>query len=295
MKTGIKLIFAATVLLGTAGAACAAANPYKNLSEEIARAAAENAVRRVAVLAFEGRGGAGRNEGAFVTEQVSAALSATKKVSLIERALLENVLRETRLASAAGGGGAYKEMFSVDAVVAGIIFPDGEKLKVFIKLIEVSSGRVLLSKVAEGARLSGGFIESMSDALGLPDVPMPSVSDVAEFSGAPADLRDAVAVPVPGACVERRMLLAGMNEELVNDKALYWAAKMSEPGFSVSSLRSNPGSEIADLELRRHFYKLLKKYYAAGYAAGPRPEKRGKLARLMWMEDLTARECGGHL
>lgn len=283
------------VQLLLAAPALAAVNPYKGLSEEIARAAAENSVKRVAVQCFEARGGAGGNEGAYVAEQVSAALSAYKKISLIERSLLEGVLKEARLSADAGGEGASREIFSVDAVVTGIVFPDGDNLKVFVKLIELRTGRVLLSRAAESLRLAGGFMETMSAAMGLPDLPMPGAADVAEFGGAPSDLRDAPARAAPGACVERRMLLASMNEDLVSDKALYWAAKMREPGFSVARLRRNPGAEISDPGLRHHFYKLLKKYYAAGYSSGPRPEKKDKLARLLWLEDLTADECGGNI
>ncbi|OGR81150.1 MAG: hypothetical protein A2X32_08455 [Elusimicrobia bacterium GWC2_64_44] len=294
MNTKFKKISAAVVcLVLLAVSAQAGGNPYRGLSEDIARAAAANAVKKIAVLGFEGRGGAGRNECAYVAELVGTALSATKKVSLIERSLLDGVLKEARLSSSAGGEGPDKELFSVDAVVTGMVFPEGDCLKVFIKLIEVRTGRVLLSKAAQGVRLAGGFMETMSDALDLPDVPMPEASDIREVSMAASGLRDSVAEPAAGACVERRMLLASMNAELVAEKALFWAAKMREPGFSLAKLRRNPGSEISDRGVRSDFYKLLKKYYAEGYSSGPGADSKGRLARLLWLEEVTAAECGG--
>lgn len=295
MNVRAIIIFAAAVLMGPAGAALAGADPYKSLGEDIARAAAENAVKKVAVQCFEAGGGAGRGDAAYVAEQVAASLSAIKKISLIERSLLEGVLKESRLSSTAGGEGASSEIFSVDAVVTGIVFPDGENLKVFVKLIELKTGRVLLSRVAESLRLAGGFIETMSDAFGLPDVPMPKAGDALEFGEAPSDLRDAVAVGSPGTCVERRVLLDSMNKDLIVDKALYWAARMREPGFKTAELRRNPGSEISDPELRRYFYKLLKRYYTERRMEGARPEKKEKLARLLRLEDQTADKCGGHI
>jgi len=294
MNTKFKKISTALVFLGLfAVPALAGSNPYRGLSEDIARAASANSVKKIAVLGFEGRGGAGRSECAYVAELVGAALSATKKISLIERSLLDGVLKEARLSSSAGGQGPDGEIFSVDAVVTGMVFPEGDCLKVFIKLIEVRTGRVLLSKAAEGVRLAGGYMETMSEALNLPDVPMPSAADILEFGMAPSGLRDSVAERAPGACVERRLLLAGLNAELVAEKALFWAAKMREPGFSLAKLRRNPGSEIGDRSVRNDFYKLLKKYYAEGQASGPVAGKKDQLARLLWLEDLTYEECGG--
>lgn len=287
-----KTMITAALLLGLLAAPAACADPYRRLCEEIARAAADNSVKRVAVQSFESRSGAGRNEGAYAAEQVSVSLSATKKVSLIERSLLEGVLKEAGLSSAAGGREASREIFSVDAVVTGVVFPDGDSLKVFVKLIELHTGRVLLSKAAETLRLSGSFMETMSEAMGLPDVPMPEARDMDIFARPPADLRDTPAERETGICSRRRAVLAKMNEELVDDKALYWAARMLAPGFSLAELRRNPGSEIADPELRRYFYAVLGRYYAEGRAAGPAEGTKERLGRLMHLEEKTAEKCG---
>ena len=281
------------LLLGASAAPAAGADQYKGLGEAIARAAADNAVKRVAVQSFETRGGAGRNEGAYVAEQVSAALSGTKKIFLVERELLEGVLKETRLSLAANGAPAADEIFTVDAVVTGVVFPDGDSLKFFVKLVEVRTGRVLLARAAETLRLGGSFMETMSEALGLPDVPMPRAEDMRIFEPPPPDLRDTPAEPPPGSCAARRALLTRLNEELLSDKALYWAGRLREPGFSLSGLRSNPGSEISDPALRRDFYRLLARFYAEGRTAGPDGGRRGRLDRLLRLEEATAAECGG--
>jgi len=79
--------------------------------------------------------------------------------------------------------------------------------------------------------------------------------------------------------------------ELVDAKALYWAAKMKEPGFNMRSLSRNPGTEIADPEVKAKFYRLLGTYYNLETTAPPAPDKIAALTDLIEEEARFHNEC----
>ncbi|OGS12301.1 MAG: hypothetical protein A2285_05930, partial [Elusimicrobia bacterium RIFOXYA12_FULL_57_11] len=127
--------------------ALAAAGGYESLSAQILKSAEANLIKKIAVLEFSAKGGAGRNDTEYAAEKIGLHLAGSKTTALIERALLARVMKETRLASASGGMGGRAEslghMLSLDAVVTGVVFADGENLKVLARLIELKTGRVL--------------------------------------------------------------------------------------------------------------------------------------------------------
>lgn len=54
--------------------------------------------------------------------------------------------------------------------------------------------------------------------------------------------------------------MARYEAEILELKARYWALKLKS-GVVNTSLKSNPGSEISDPELRRRFYEELAAWY----------------------------------
>jgi TolB-like protein len=297
-------IFQAVKITAALAIACASLLPgaaradgYRDLSARIARSAAANSVRKIAVLDFAGKGGAGKSETEYVAEKMGTHLAGSKTLALIERSLLEKVLKETRLSSLAGGmadkAEILKGMFSVDAVVTGTVFADGGRLRVLARLIDLKTGSVLFAAEAEAARLPPDFGETSFDGMGLPDVPMP------DFAGWPdgavrgrSSLRDAVADSGDASCSGRRRGLARANAELVEAKAWYWAVKMRKPGFKTSDLTRNPGSEIIDPEVKAQFYRLLSEYHESGNVPPPDPAKISGLLELLKAEAGVANECG---
>ncbi len=158
-RAGFKIIFALAVICVrgfSVSEAGSGIGDCKSVADKIARFAETNGINRISVLGFTGKGGAERNETDYITERISAYLAGRAKPALIERALLEKVLKEARLSSSAGGPEygpkILSDVFSIDAVVTGTVFAAGDKLKILAKLIDARSGRVLLAAQAEAER-----------------------------------------------------------------------------------------------------------------------------------------------
>lgn len=306
MKTGIKTIFAllAAACAFSASPAAAGAGSYKDLSARIIKFSEANALKKIAVLEFSAKGGAGRTESEYAAEKISLYLAGSKGTALIERALISRVLAELRLSAAAGGAvdeaRVLKSMLSLDAVVAGTVFADGGTLKVLARLIDLKTGRVLLAAEAEEERLptdplDGGFSGMEPPAVTFPELPAGwgSAGGSAFAAGAvPGDLRDAVADPAGRPCGERRRQLAELNSELVDAKARYWALKMKAKGFSLAGLKRNPGSEISDAAVKARFYRLLTAYYRRDAAEPPDPVKISAVLDLLKLEAGVSDDCG---
>lgn len=297
---GLKLIagLAAACALASSPAAAGAAG-YKELSARLLRSAETNAVKKIAVLEFSARGGAGKSDTEYAAEKIGLYLAGSKKTALIERALLARVLKETRLSSAAGGlageAGILKNVLSLDAVVTGSVFPDGEKLKVLARLIELKTGRVLLAAETEAERLPDDLFDGSFAGMEPFDAPfpdMPAQWNKPVPAAARDFFRDAVSDHKNQSCPDRKSLLAKLNAGLVDAKARYWAVKMKTPGFNLAGLTKNPGSEIADSGVKARFYKLLTAYFKDGASAPHNPEKISAVLDLMEMEKRVSDECG---
>ncbi|HBA61308.1 MAG TPA: hypothetical protein DCZ92_10935 [Elusimicrobia bacterium] len=274
------------------------ADGYGALSLLIARSAAEHSVKKIAVLDFSAKGGAEKSETAYVAEKIGVQLAGSRGVSLIERTLLEKVLKEAGLSL--GAGGAYdnaetlRGMLSVDAVVTGVVFADGEALRVFARLIDTKTGRVLIAAEALADRLPPAMSGGLSGDMEPPEVPFP---ELPSGWGSPsavtsASFRDAVSGSGSGSCAGRRSAAARLNTELVDAKARFWAARMKAPGFSLRALTRNPGSEIGDPGVKARFYKLLTAYYRDHSGPGLEPEKNFEVENLIKLEERVSDECG---
>ena len=272
---------------------------YKDLSAQLLRCAEANSLKKIAVLEFTAKGGAGKSDTDYAAEKIALYLAGSKTTALIERALLERVLKETRLSSASGDiadkAEVLKGMFSLDAVVTGAVFADGEKLRVLARLIELKTGRVLIAAEAEAGRLPPDLPGANFDSMEPPEVPFPELP--AEWNdpapaAARAAFRDAVSDSENTSCAGRRRLLGKLNTTLVDAKAWYWAGKMKTPGFTRASLTRNPGSEIQDPEVKAKFYELLDDYFKGRASARPEPEKIAAVFALVKLEKRALDECG---
>lgn len=276
----------------------ARADAYRALSRSIARCAVENSMRKIAVLDFAAKGGAGKSETAYVAEKMGVQLAGSKEVSIIERALLEKVLKEAGISSAAGGydsAEALKNMLSLDAVVTGVVFADGDTLRVFARLIEVKTGRVLLAAEDEAGRQEPDLLGGRLGDMEPPAVPFPELPGEWSFPAGAASraaLRDALSDSGAEPCQARRKAVNRLNAELVDSKARYWAARMKTPGFNRLALTKNPGSEIGDADVKARFYKLLAAYYRDASGAGLEAGERSEVAALLRMEARVSDECG---
>jgi hypothetical protein len=286
-SAGLNFFAALALFCGSLFPAPAAAEDCGKAAEEILRYARANGVGKISVLGFTAKSGVDKNEADYISEKTGACLAGYQKPALIERALLERVLKESRLSSSAGadagGGRPFADIFMVDAVVTGTVFAAGKKLKVITRLIDVRSGRVLLAARSETGREWAQYLESPE---------LLTDWDPAAWALPPLDLRDAVLDAGKARCAERKMRLAKLNAGLVDAKARHWAEKMKEPGFSIRGLTRNPGTEITDPEVKAKFYKLLGDYYRGPAAAPPAAEDLSALNGLLEDESKVYNECG---
>ena len=195
---------AAGALLLLCATASGADNAYARLSNSIAEAAKAGGVEKLAVLDFSAKAGTERGEAEYVSEKIASGLAG-------ERSALETLIKEARRASAVSGADADKaalrELFAVDAVVTGSVFSAGSRLKIIAKLIEVETGRVLLSREEEAEREWPQFSEMW-------DLDLPEFAPAGR--GAPlklSDLRDAIADNKELSCGERGEEFAAAGRE----------------------------------------------------------------------------------
>jgi len=283
------LVFSAS-LSGAAG--------YGEISKKLIAGAKAGGAARIGVLQFSAKGGAVKAEAEYAGEKIEESLAVKGAPELVERASLQKILREARLARTADGGPAaadgLRAMLSVDAVVTGAVFPSGGKLKIFARLVEVKTGRVLALAAGEEDREDflpeDPFSETGLEGLGAPAVP--GHWNPAVLSPSSSAFRDAMAELNSPSCGERRRELAKANARLVEDKALYWASRMKEPGFSISGLRRNPGSEIADPGVKSAFYQSLSAYYREAASKRLDSARLEAVLTLIRSEEDLSNECG---
>ncbi|MDA8130097.1 MAG: hypothetical protein M0011_01200 [Elusimicrobia bacterium] len=267
-----------------------AGGSYASLAGELGDAAVDSGMKRIAVLGFAVKAGAGREEGDFVSERIAAELARRGEPALIERSQLDAVLKEAR--SAAEAPGDLDGIFSVDGVVTGSVFASGDKIKVLAKLVSVKTGQVLAAGMAEEDRDWPRLPEAPLEDLTWDPIPWPAAMPGLKDAPSATAFRDAPASFSGPSCEARKKKLRELNAKLTDEKARYWAAKMREPGFSIGGLTRNPGSEIADTADRARFYGLLSSYYRQDAVPEPSPALRQELTGLLAEEDAVYNECG---
>lgn len=281
MKRFIKLLacgFAAAVSLCPP----AYSDEYGTLAKKLARAAAAAGVRKVAVAGFSPKGAASQEEADFIAEQISSRLYATKKVEVVERALLDKVLGERKLMEGLRPDGAWLDDLSgfaaAEAVVTGTVFAAMGSVRIIVKMVDPCSGKLLAAVEAEAGR------EAESRAA-REELPLPA------FYAAPVPA-DALAGAPSAGCAARSRELKEQNGRNVRLKAKYWALKMREPGFSYSRVTRNPGSELRDGATKNEFYRLLAMFYSAETPAVMDEEELRSLRALMAKEEEVYGDCG---
>ncbi|MBI3552674.1 MAG: hypothetical protein HY077_09145 [Elusimicrobia bacterium] len=231
------------------------ADDYSRVAGELSKAAVRHGKRRVAVLPFQEGGGRGGSGGLFVSEKITGPLLNDERLEVVERTLLQSVLKEQRLQlSGAADPRSIKELgkvLGVEAIVTGTLLNlKDDRVELNARLIDAETARVLW---VASARVQKEWAETL-------------VGDVFDIQVPPLggfetnDMRDSVAGDETN-CLSARSRAADIDRSLIDLKARYWAARLRSPGFSRSALKTNPGSEIEDADLKADFYAKLKRYY----------------------------------
>lgn len=281
MKRFIKLLACCFAALLTSPAAVFAGD-YSALAKKLARAAAEAGVKKVAVAGFSPKGSASQEEADFIAEQISGSLYATKKVEVVERALLGKVLEERKLMEGLRPDGGWLEglsgMAEAEAVVTGTVYAALGSVRVIAKLVDPCSGRLLAAVESESGRAAA-------------PAPAPAGLPLPGFYVAPSPGDPLAGTPSAG-CAARSRELRELNSRNVRVKAKFWAMKMREPGFSYNRLTRNPGSELKDGATKSEFYRLLAMFYSSEEAPDMSEEELRSLNLLLAREEAVYGDCG---
>lgn len=255
----------------------AAAGPYESMASELVTAAKKQGKRRVAVLTFSSLGNRTSSDGLFVSEKFIGPI-ASLDVEVVERTLLESVMREQQLGVyGVADARSVKELgriLGVDALVTGTIMRlKDDRLEINARLIDAETAKVL---AVSRARVEKDWEEPFSEGFDTWTLPMP-----------PAPI---LSMAAPAAAAEWRpgRQTCGQSAERIDEieraalpmKVRRWVRLLSDPGFSLSSLSRNPGSEIRNPEVRAQFYAGLR----AARGARPRALDVREEARLDELE-----------
>jgi TolB-like protein len=233
----------------------ARAGGFDKLGALLARAAKAHGRARVAILPFQVIGGQGSTSGRIVSERLVAPLIADGGVEVVERAMLESVMREQQLQfSGVVDARSVKEIgkiLNVDAVITGtVVALKDDRVEINARLIDSESAMVLF---AAETKVDQDWNESMFDDASWGGSSWPSVPsfDLAETASA-ADF----------GCLGASDRIDDMERSIIDLMARYWAQKL-RAGLDGASLKTNPGSDISNPEIRADFYKSLRAHAAA--------------------------------
>jgi TolB-like protein len=241
---------AAAALALLLAAPSARGGDFDKLASLLSRAAKAHGRARIAVVPFQVIGGKGSTSGRIVSERLVGPLTADGDVEVVERSMLESVMREQRLqATGAVDARSVKELgkiLNVDALIMGtVIALKDDRVEVNARLIDAESAKVLF---AAEIKTEQDWNESLFDDASWGGTPWPPVPSF--------DLATDAAAAELG-CGSNSETVDDLERSLVDLKARFWAQKLRE-GLSGAALTRNPGSEIRNPEIRAQFYKSLK-------------------------------------
>lgn len=255
----MKKILTATLILALAAPLfCQKQDSYSKAAKEIIDACVKANIRSLALLPFENKNKASEERLSYSFEKLLSSLQNQDKVFVFENSIAS--------------------VEAIEGLVLVKAFADENDLKVIIKLVRASDGLVL--KTGEGSFQTQTFApEKKKDKFSLADV----ATEIPEYREAVKDFKEKD-------CSERYAAIYPKQEELLEQKARFWAEKIKSPNFSMSTLRRNPGSEIKSQFLKQQFYSLLEHY-----SKNPQPlseEEKKQLKELVLKEKAYMDDCG---
>ncbi|MBI3298712.1 MAG: hypothetical protein HYZ75_11145 [Elusimicrobia bacterium] len=234
-------------------------DPYLGLARELTAAAKHGQVRRAAVIGFTSAGAQDNEGGMILAERLVSRLAQLGGMDVVERTLLDKVLDEQKL----GGlgvvdprqAGEVGRMLGVDAIITGtFVTLNDRRVEVHARIIDARSARVL---GAASVRVEKEWEQESMPVGALWDVRAP---DPARFPAplvrlVPDPFRDA---PNDRSCSGWEEEAGRLQEETMELKARFWAARLLDPRFDPRSVTHNPGSDIRSNALRQEFYRLVR-------------------------------------
>lgn len=248
----------------------ASAGDCGTIASEISRAAAQHIKKRVAVVPFQGVLGKQSYAGSVIGERLLSHIIALGAIEVVERNLLKSVMREQRLESYGiidpNTVKALGKILGVDAIVTGTVIElKNDKVEINARLIDAQTAKVLAASIVKVDKEWSDFPVEEGVAW---NVPVPELDDdndvkVPELTGGSksSDFWET-------SCGSVKEKVDQMENSLIDLKARYWALKLKDRNFSTASLKRNPGSEIANTEIRGRFYNQLRRLYDTSHLPG---------------------------
>jgi len=241
---------------------CQEHDSYTQAAQKIIDTCVKENIKSIGLLPFENKNKAKEEALSYSFEKLLSSLQKQNDVFVFENSI----------ASIA------TEKNSIEGLVIVKAFSDGNDIKAIVKLVRVSDGLVLISE-EENFHIDHFISQNEKEKLPLSDV----MAEIPEY-------RDAVRDFYKEDCSERYASIYEKQEEMLEEKARFWAEKLNSPNFSMSNLRRNPGSEIKSQFLKKQFYSLIKYYFK-----NPKPlneEEKKKLKELILEEKRYIDDCG---
>ncbi|MBI5881523.1 MAG: hypothetical protein HZB91_00230 [Elusimicrobia bacterium] len=266
-----------------ANAWAGATDDSHRMAGDITRAALKFAKKRAAVVSFSGVTGKDSMSGAVISARIAQKLLAGGSMDIVERDILDRAAEERTGSSKIVTPGVAvvlgREM-GIDAVVAGTVLElKNGSIEVNARMIDTRTGRVIAATSGRVDKDWSNFSDDQSP-FDTPVPPMPSLDgQVVNVSWNPENGRRVEISDCQSALEE----LNGFERDLVDVKARFWAIKLKERDFALSSLKRNPGSEIKDPRLKEIFYSRLRYWHQEDYV--------GALKKYQKFLELVANNC----
>lgn len=276
-------------LLGTS-AAPAGADPYDKLAAKLTRIAKRSGYQRIAVLPFHPVNSENSDTGVAVAERLVSRLASKPGIQVVERTLLDRVLREQGLGYRGLVDPAQSQqvgkILGVDGIITGTYLNlTRRRIEVHARLIDSQTARILGAatikirierELEERWMSSSAFWDVKAPSLGGGGFRVPMVRlHPNPFGGGGNPFKDSL--NSGESCADWEETVRVRQAATIELKARYWASKLREPGFSRSQLTRNPGSEIRSMALRQKLYARMKELHSRGYAQGLTEREREKL------------------
>ncbi|MCX5789617.1 MAG: FlgO family outer membrane protein [Elusimicrobia bacterium] len=228
---------AALLLPFVLAASPAAAGGIESMGRELARAAKDAGLARVAVMGLEPAGRQSTFEAWNLTEQLLTGLANAGKVQVVERSLLGKVMDEHRMAATGMvDAAALKKLgkvLPVDGVVTGSFVTHGNTMVVRARLIDVETAVVV---AASERRIEREVFDARDEAA-------------------------AVAAQAKTDCSAAARRVDRLESDILDLKARRWALEFKK-GAGLSELGSDPVAIVSDASLRRVFYDKVMDWLA---------------------------------
>ncbi len=281
--------FLLTAGLLAASAAPACADPYDKLASKITEIAKRSGYKRVAVLPFHSVNSDGAATGLAVAERLVSRLASKPGIQVVERTLLDRVLKEQGLSYRGlvnpNQTKQVGKLLGVDGIISGTYLNlTRRRIEVHARLIDTETARIL---GAATVKVDRELEESWMSSSAFWNMKPPSLGGGGNFKvpivrlfpnpfgGGPDPFKDSL--NSGESCDDWEEAVRVRQAATIELKARYWASKMREPGFSSKRLTRNPGSEVRNMALRQKFYARMKELHSRGYAQGLTEREAEKL------------------